>query len=146
LQLQDGAGHRGASWPWSASSAAAQRCPAQRASGVPVASNTSGTSQVVTAPGAQDRPNCRTAGHGAPARPPKKPLWEQRSRALPAASLLATAGDVASLAASLRQLIKQPALRRTLALAARDKVRRDFDLQRNVAALGGIFAAFPQAA
>jgi len=60
--------------------------------------------------------------------------------------LLATAGDVASLAASLRQLIKQPALRRTLALAARDKVRRDFDLQRNVAALGGIFAAFPQAA
>lgn len=41
--------------------------------------------------------------------------------------LLATPGDVAS-------------------LAARDKVRRDFDLHRNVVALGGIFSAFPQAA
>lgn len=60
--------------------------------------------------------------------------------------LLATPGDVASLAARLRQLIEQPALRRSLALAARDKVRRDFDLHRNVAALGGIFAAFPQTA
>lgn len=60
--------------------------------------------------------------------------------------LLATPGDVASLAARLRQLIEQPALRRSLALAARDKVRRDFDLHRNVAALGGIFAAFPQSA
>jgi colanic acid/amylovoran biosynthesis glycosyltransferase len=59
--------------------------------------------------------------------------------------LLATPGDVASLAARLRQLIEQPALRRSLALAARDKVRRDFDLNRNVAALGGIFAAFPRA-
>ena len=60
--------------------------------------------------------------------------------------LLATPGDVASLAERLRQLIEQPALRRTLALAARDKVRRDFDLHRNVAVLGGIFAAFPQTA
>ena len=59
--------------------------------------------------------------------------------------LLATPGDVASLAARLRQLIEQPALRHTLALAAREKVRRDFDLHRNVVALGGIFSAFPQA-
>jgi glycosyltransferase involved in cell wall biosynthesis len=60
--------------------------------------------------------------------------------------LLATPGDVASLAARLRQLIEQPVLRRTLALAARDKVRQDFDLHRNVAALGGIFATFPETA
>jgi glycosyltransferase involved in cell wall biosynthesis len=58
--------------------------------------------------------------------------------------LLATPGDVFSLAARLRELIEQPALRHRLALAARDKVRSDFDLVRNVAALGSIFSAFPQ--
>lgn len=60
--------------------------------------------------------------------------------------LLATPGDVASLANRLRQLIEQPALRRSLALAAQDKVRRDFDLKRNVAALSCIFANFPHGA
>jgi colanic acid/amylovoran biosynthesis glycosyltransferase len=60
--------------------------------------------------------------------------------------LLATPGDVASLAARLRQLIDQPALRHQLALAARDKVLQDFDLARNVAALASIFRAFPRMA
>jgi colanic acid/amylovoran biosynthesis glycosyltransferase len=60
--------------------------------------------------------------------------------------LLATPGDVASLAARLRQLIDQPALRHRLALAARDKVLQDFDLARNVAALGSIFRGFPRMA
>jgi glycosyltransferase involved in cell wall biosynthesis len=60
--------------------------------------------------------------------------------------LLATPGDVASLAARLGQLIDQPALRHQLALAARDKVLQDFDLGRNVAALASIFRAFPRLA
>jgi colanic acid/amylovoran biosynthesis glycosyltransferase len=59
--------------------------------------------------------------------------------------LLAMPGDVASLALRLRRLVEQPALRRALALAAREKVRQDFDLQRNVAALGAVFASFPRA-
>jgi glycosyltransferase involved in cell wall biosynthesis len=58
--------------------------------------------------------------------------------------LLATPGDVVSLAARLRELIEQPALRHRLALAARDKVCRDFDLARNATALGSIFSSFPQ--
>jgi len=58
--------------------------------------------------------------------------------------LLATPGDVVSLAARLRELIEQPALRHRLALAARDKVCRDFDLARNVTLLGSIFSSFPQ--
>ena len=56
--------------------------------------------------------------------------------------LLALPGDVASLAAQLRQLIDQPALRHQLALAARSKVLQDFDLARNVAALASIFRSF----
>ena len=58
--------------------------------------------------------------------------------------LLARPGDVESLTAQLRRLIEDPALRRPLALAARDKVLADFDLKRNVAALGRIFEQFPQ--
>jgi glycosyltransferase involved in cell wall biosynthesis len=58
--------------------------------------------------------------------------------------LLARPGDVASLAAQLQRLIAAPALRRTLAVAARDKVLADFDLERNVAALAAIFARFPR--
>jgi glycosyltransferase involved in cell wall biosynthesis len=60
--------------------------------------------------------------------------------------LLARPGDVASLALQLRRLIDDPALRHPLALAARDKVLADFDLERNVAALGRIFEQFPQGA
>jgi glycosyltransferase involved in cell wall biosynthesis len=58
--------------------------------------------------------------------------------------LLARPGDVESLAAELGRLIADPALRRTLALAARDKVLADFDLGRNVAALSALFARFPR--
>jgi glycosyltransferase involved in cell wall biosynthesis len=58
--------------------------------------------------------------------------------------LLARPGDVESLAGELRRLIAEPALRRQLALAARDKVLADFDLAQNVAALGRIFEQFPQ--
>jgi colanic acid/amylovoran biosynthesis glycosyltransferase len=58
--------------------------------------------------------------------------------------LLARPGDVESLTAQLRRLIEDPALRRPLALAARDKVVADFDLKRNVAALGRIFEQFPR--
>jgi glycosyltransferase involved in cell wall biosynthesis len=58
--------------------------------------------------------------------------------------LLARPGDAESLAEQLQRLIDDPALRRELALAARDKVLADFDLERNVAALGRIFGQFPQ--
>jgi len=58
--------------------------------------------------------------------------------------LLARPGDVESLAGELRRLIAEPALRRALALAARDKVLADFDLAQNVAALARIFEQFPQ--
>lgn len=57
--------------------------------------------------------------------------------------LLAVAGDVDSLAERLNQMIATPSLRRAIAGAARDKVQRDFDLSRNVAALGRIFESFP---
>lgn len=60
--------------------------------------------------------------------------------------LLATPGDVVSLAAQLRRLIEQPALRRSLAVGALQKVRDDFDLNRNVEALSRHFAGFPRAA
>jgi colanic acid/amylovoran biosynthesis glycosyltransferase len=60
--------------------------------------------------------------------------------------LLARPGDPDSLAEQLQRLIDDPALRRPLALAARDKVLADFDLKRNVAALGRIFEQFPQRA
>lgn len=60
--------------------------------------------------------------------------------------LLARPGDVESLAEQLRRLIDEPALHRPLALAARDRVLADFDLERNVAALGRIFEQFPQRA
>jgi glycosyltransferase involved in cell wall biosynthesis len=59
--------------------------------------------------------------------------------------LLARPGDVGSLTEQLRRIIEGTDLRRTMALAARDKVLADFDLDRNVAALGRIFAQFPQA-
>jgi len=58
--------------------------------------------------------------------------------------LLARPGDVESLAEQLQRLIDEPALRGPLALAARDRVLADFDLERNVAALGRIFEQFPQ--
>ena len=51
-------------------------------------------------------------------------------------------GDVDSVAEQLRRLIADPALRRSLALAARDKVLADFDLERNVAQLGRLFDQF----
>ena len=56
--------------------------------------------------------------------------------------LLAMPGDVDSVAEQLRRLIADPALRRSLALAARDKVLADFDLERNVAQLGRLFDQF----
>jgi glycosyltransferase involved in cell wall biosynthesis len=58
--------------------------------------------------------------------------------------LLARPGDVDSLALQLQRLIDEPALRHALALAARDKLLADFDLERNVAALGRIFEQYPQ--
>ncbi|MGB4557956.1 MAG: glycosyltransferase [Burkholderiaceae bacterium] len=57
--------------------------------------------------------------------------------------LLALPGDVFSLTEQLQRLIDQPALRHQLALAAHDKVLADFDLGRNVAKLGQLFAQFP---
>ncbi|MCB1997275.1 MAG: glycosyltransferase family 4 protein [Burkholderiaceae bacterium] len=60
--------------------------------------------------------------------------------------LLATPGDVDNLADRLQALIDAPELRRRIALQARDRVRADFDLARNVAALGGIFDTFPRRA
>lgn len=60
--------------------------------------------------------------------------------------LLAVPGDVDSLTEQLRRLIEQPALRDPLALAARGTVEREFDLARNVAALGRIFDSFAPAA
>jgi glycosyltransferase involved in cell wall biosynthesis len=56
--------------------------------------------------------------------------------------LLAIPGDVDSLTEQLQRLIQEPALRQPLALAARDRVRRDFNLPANVAALGHIFDGF----
>lgn len=56
--------------------------------------------------------------------------------------LLATPGDVSSLASQLRRLIQEPALRRRLAQAARAKVLTDFDLARNVGQLSRSFADF----
>lgn len=58
--------------------------------------------------------------------------------------LLARPGDVDSLAGELTRVIGDPDLRRRLATAARDKLLADFDLDRNVAALSRIFAAFPR--
>jgi glycosyltransferase involved in cell wall biosynthesis len=60
--------------------------------------------------------------------------------------LLARPGDVDSLAEQLQRLVDAPALRHSIALAARDKVLADFDLERNVAALGHVFEQFPQCA
>lgn len=59
--------------------------------------------------------------------------------------LLATPGDVDSLTGQLQLLAADPALRRAMACAAREKVETDFDLERNVARLSAIFAAFPKA-
>jgi glycosyltransferase involved in cell wall biosynthesis len=59
--------------------------------------------------------------------------------------LLVTPGDVDSLAAALRRLIEDPALRERLAGAARDKVRTEYNLQRNVRSLFGLMAAMPTA-
>jgi glycosyltransferase involved in cell wall biosynthesis len=60
--------------------------------------------------------------------------------------LLATPGDVGSLAEQLRRLIQQPALRQSLAQAAHVKVLADFDLNRNVAQLSRSFVSFTCAA
>jgi glycosyltransferase involved in cell wall biosynthesis len=59
--------------------------------------------------------------------------------------LLATPGDVEALTLQLRRLIMEPELRRSLAEAAHTKVLTDFDLDRNVAQLSGIFAGFAKA-
>jgi glycosyltransferase involved in cell wall biosynthesis len=59
--------------------------------------------------------------------------------------LLVTPGDVDSLAAALRRLIQDPALRERLAGAARDQVRTDYNLQRNVRSLFGLMATMPSA-
>ncbi len=56
--------------------------------------------------------------------------------------LLATPGDLDSLTTQLRRLIREPELRRSLAQAAHTKVLANFDLGRNVARLGQIFAGF----
>lgn len=53
--------------------------------------------------------------------------------------LLATPGDVDSLARQLTRLIQQPELRQSLAHAAHGKVLADFDLIRNVARLSQCF-------
>jgi glycosyltransferase involved in cell wall biosynthesis len=58
--------------------------------------------------------------------------------------LLARPGDVDSLVEQLQRLIDEPELRWALALKARDKILADFDIDRNVAALGRIFEQFPQ--
>ena len=60
--------------------------------------------------------------------------------------LLATPGDVDSLADRLQSLIESPERRRDIALRAHDRVREGFDLARNVAALGALFDAFPRRA
>ncbi len=60
--------------------------------------------------------------------------------------LLATPGDVDSLADQLRRLIQQPALRQSLAQAAHAKVLADFDFNRNVSQLSRSFAGFTCAA
>ncbi|MCG9063478.1 glycosyltransferase family 4 protein [Laribacter hongkongensis] len=57
--------------------------------------------------------------------------------------LLALPGDVDSLVEQLERLVREPVLRDTLALAARDKLLADFDLSRNVTQLAQIFRAFP---
>ena len=54
--------------------------------------------------------------------------------------LLTRPGDVDALAEALARLIKDPALRHRLALAARDKVAAEFDLDRNIDALASFFA------
>jgi glycosyltransferase involved in cell wall biosynthesis len=56
--------------------------------------------------------------------------------------LLATPGDLESLATQLRRLIQTPHLRSSLAQAAHAKVLADFDLPRNVAQLSRIFSGF----
>ena len=60
--------------------------------------------------------------------------------------LLATPGDVESLASQLRRLIQERELRRSLAMAAHVRVLADFDLRRNVAQLSRTFSAFVSAA
>lgn len=57
--------------------------------------------------------------------------------------LLAIPGDLDSLVAQLARLIGDPPLRHALATAAVEKVRADFDIHRNVRALGAIFDGFP---
>jgi len=56
--------------------------------------------------------------------------------------LLATPGDLDSLATQLRRLIQTPQLRSSLAQAAHAKVLADFDFPRNVAQLSRIFSGF----
>lgn len=58
-------------------------------------------------------------------------------------SLLATPGDVPSLALQLRRLIEDAALRQRLAEAGRVQVEQHFHLGRNVAALAEILRAMP---
>ena len=57
--------------------------------------------------------------------------------------LLATAGDADSLAEQLLVLARDPALRRAMAQAARQKVEQHFNLALNVRQLSHIFGAFP---
>jgi colanic acid/amylovoran biosynthesis glycosyltransferase len=58
--------------------------------------------------------------------------------------LLAPPGDVDALAAKIRQLYDDPALRRALGMAGRAAVVRDFDLHRNAAALARRFQEVQQ--
>ena len=54
--------------------------------------------------------------------------------------LLATPSDAVSLADAMERLITDPALRARLAEAGREKVLRDYDLDRNIPELGALFA------
>jgi colanic acid/amylovoran biosynthesis glycosyltransferase len=58
--------------------------------------------------------------------------------------LLAPPGDVAALAAAVRRLYGDPALRRSLGTAGRAAVERDFDLKRNAAILAQRFQEVQQ--
>jgi glycosyltransferase involved in cell wall biosynthesis len=54
--------------------------------------------------------------------------------------LLVTPSDAEALAASVARLIDDPSLRARIAAAARRRVEADFNLERNAARLGSLFA------
>ena len=59
--------------------------------------------------------------------------------------LLAVPGDLDSLVEQLRAIIGDRALQHRLAIAAREKIETDFDLDKNVRRLGAIFEQFARA-